>query len=268
MTTASKGMLRLAPYSPDLVWFGGDDAERFLNDLITREIGDMLVGESRRSLLLQPQGKLDHILWVYKDHDRFGLLTDQGRGDALASGLDRYRIRVEVDIVVEDLPVWLVAGSADGIDVGWPELPRSIVVGDKPDVEHMAEQEYRRFRIEAAEPLFGVDVDETTIPQESGLVQVSVDFDKGCFLGQELVARIESRGGLAPRSIQVLDVAGSVAPGGTLCLDGAEVATVTSVAGDIALASVKRGVEPGATLAGDSVEAVVRGQALDGRTGL
>lgn len=258
MTTACESKRRLAPYSPDLVWFSGADAERFLNDLITREIGDMSVGESRRSLLLQPQGKLDHILWVYKDRDRFGLLTDEGRGEALASGLGRYRIRVDVDIVVEEQCVWLVAGSADGIDVGWPELSRSIAVGAKPDAEPMAEEEYRRLRIEAAEPLYGVDVDETTIPQESGLVAVSVDFDKGCFLGQELVARIDSRGGLAPRSIRILDVEGSVDRGATLRLGGDPVATVTSVAGDVALAGVKRGVESGATLVGDSAEAVVR----------
>ena len=84
----------IAPVTPDLVWFSGGDALRFLNDLISQEIGDLVDDDTRRSLLLGPQGKLEFVLWVIKDGDRIGLMTDQGRGGELAAYLGRYRIRV------------------------------------------------------------------------------------------------------------------------------------------------------------------------------
>src|SRR3970040_2240570 len=100
----------LAPAPPELVCFSGPDAIRFLNDLISQEIGDVEPGTVGRSLLLTPQGKLDHLLWVLRGEGEVGLIVDSGRGEDLAAKLGRYRIRVEVEIehVVGD--VWLVVG--------------------------------------------------------------------------------------------------------------------------------------------------------------
>jgi folate-binding protein YgfZ len=94
-----------------------------------------------------------------------------------------------------------------------------------------------------------VDVDDGTIPHESGLVPASVDFTKGCFLGQELVARIDSRGGNTPRHLRQLVIDGQVSAGETVTFAGDEVGTVTSAAGDVGLAMLKRSVS-----AGDEVE--------------
>ena len=239
----------LAPEQPDLVWFSGSDALRFLNDIISQELGDMEPGEARRSLLLAPQGKLDFLLWVIKEEDRIGLVTDSGRGEALASALGRYKIRVDVDIEAEGGEVWIVVGEWDGYDVSWAGVERHLALGDRPDLEVMSESDYENLRIVAGEPKWGVDVDEDTIPHESGLVPASIDFTKGCFLGQELVARIESRGANTPRSLRRLESDGPLRPGDTVTSDGSDVGRVTSAAGEVGLAMLKRSVT-----VGDSVE--------------
>lgn len=227
------------------MWFSGADVLRFLNDLISQEIGDMTDGEARRSFLLAPQGKLQFMLWVVKDGDRFGLVTEPGRGDELATALTRYRLRVEVDIEVEPEGVWLVIGDGDGFDLSWPGVPRRLVLGERPDLPVGSAEEFDRLRIESGEPAWDVDVDEGTIPHESGLVPASVDFDKGCFLGQELVARIDSRGGNTPRHLRVIEAEGPLRVGATINAGDKEVGTVTSATGSTGLAMIRREVSPG-----------------------
>ena len=249
----------IAPETPDLVWFRGKDAIRFLDDLLSQEIADVEPGQVVRSLLLQPQGKLEHILWVLRGRDEVGLITDPGRGEDLASFLGRYRIRVEVEIEPHEGDAWLVVGEvvpepgrweavAGEIvaDISWAKLSRTFQTGERPELPVMGADEYEAARIASHEPRFGIDVDESTIPHESGLVPATVDFSKGCFLGQELVARIDSRGGNVPKRLYLLDVGEAVAPAGTeVTKDGEAVGTLTSRSGAVALAMLKRGVELG-----------------------
>ena len=240
----------LAPESPDLVWFEGPDALRFLHALISKEISELEEGAAVRSLFLSPQGKLDFMLWVIRDGDRVGLVTAPGRGEDLAATLGRYRIRVDVEISVSTEPLWLVVGDYPGVDVSWQGLTRSLVFGEMPDLPALGADDYERARIEAGEPLFGVDVDEKTIPQEVGwLVDLAVDFDKGCYLGQELVARINSRGGNVPRHLRTLRFPGDAPVIGTeLVLGDKLVGTLTSASGDLGLALLHRDVGPGDTV--------------------
>jgi len=239
----------LAPAHPDVVWFSGGDALRFLNDIISQEIGGLSTGDSRRSFLLEPQGKLRFLLWVIRDGDRYGLVTEDGRGGELASALGRYRIRVDVEITEEEGGAWIVVGEWDGYDVSWPGVERSLVIGDRPDLPERPEAEYEQLRVSAGEPRWGVDVDDSTIPHESGLVPASVDFTKGCFLGQELVARIDSRGGNTPRHLRHLRTGHAISPGEVVTADGEEVGVVSSAGDGLALAMLKRSVS-----VGDSVE--------------
>lgn len=255
-------MIWLAPETPDLVWLRGADAVRFANDLISQEIGEADPGTVHRSLLLGPQGKLDHILWVLRGDDEVGLVTDPGRGEELATTLGRYRIRVDVKIDQEHAPAWLVVGDPDAVsgrwerssdgmvaDVSWRRVGRRLLVGERPDLETGSEEEYEGLRIGSGEPRWGVDVNEKTIPQETGLVEASIDFDKGCFLGQELVARIDSRGGQVPRFLRILELEGEGIEAEASVTDGEdEMGTVTSVSGKLALASIRREVSPGDTV--------------------
>jgi folate-binding protein YgfZ len=116
---------------------------------------------------------------------------------------------------------------------------------------------YERARIVAGVPRLGLDLDESTIPQEAGLDQDSVSFTKGCFLGQELVARIDSRGHvnrllrrIEPRDEQVV-----LERGAPIEVDGKEVGAVTSAAPGVALGYVRHEVEPpaGASVSGRPV---------------
>lgn len=263
----------IAPVTPPLVWFRGADTIRFLNDLISQEIGSAPPGRVLRSLLLDPQGKLNHMLWVLRGDDEVGLLTDAGRGDDLAATLTRYRIRVAVDIEASEEPAWLVMGArgpaAGGwqrrddalvADVSWPSVERSFVTGERPDLAEMDAETYELLRIEAGEPRFGTDVDEKTIPQQTGLVGVTVAFDKGCFLGQELVARIDSRGGNVPQRLMRLEFDGDAPEVGvSITVDGREVGKVTSAAGSRALGMVRREVEDGETVEAGGRSAVAKG---------
>ena len=235
----------IAPEQPDLIWFGGTDALRFLDDLISQELGDMGPGDSRRAFLLEPQGKLHFILWVVRQDERIGLVTEPDRGDELAAALGRYRIRVDVEIEPEPVATWVVVGEWDGYDVSWPGVQRHLVVGDRPELAEGTVEEYEKLRITSGEPRWGVDVDEGTIPHESGLVPVSVDFTKGCFLGQELVARIDSRGGNTPRNLRLLAPSGEIVSGDVITAEGADVGIVTSATDGAGLAMLKRVVSVG-----------------------
>ena len=215
-------------------------------------------GESRRSFLLAPNGKLMFMLWVIKDRDRFGLVTEPGRGEELADVLGRYRIRVDVDINPEKRDVWLVMDGDEGFDMSWPGVPRRLLVGDRPDLPTGSIADYAALRVGAGEPAWDVDVDEGTIPHECGLVDVSVDFDKGCYLGQELVARINSRGGNTPRHLRLMDADGPVRVGSTITVGDKEVGTVTSASGSVGLAMVRREVSVGDEVAIDGVTGVVK----------
>lgn len=265
---------RLAPESPDLVWFRGPDTVRFLNDLLSQEIGNLDPGRVVRSLLLGPQGKMGHVLWVLRGEDEVGLVTDPGRGEDLSSSLGRYRIRVDVAIEPSSEPAHVVVGkwgptgtarwelgdSGLVADISWEGVSRALVVGDAPDLPAEPPGEYEEDRIRVGEPQWGVDIDETTIPHESGLVSVTVDFTKGCFLGQELVARIDSRGGNVPRHVRVLEMGSAASPGAEVATaEGEGVGTISSSAGTYAMATLKRGVEVGdEVLVGRAPARVVR----------
>ena len=235
----------------------------------------MAPGAVRRSLLLQPQGKLDHVLWVLKGDDRVGLVTEDGRGEELVSTLGRYRIRVDVQIELSAEPSWVVIGSRefdagtwrpfnDGIaaDISWARVSRTLITSNKPTVTEGTREAYERMRILSGEPRWGVDVDEKTIPQEAELVDSGVDFTKGCYLGQELVARIDSRGHVN-RHLRILELEGDVEAGSpiayrtsrdteytlgngrSVAVDGKEVGVMTSTAGGVGLGMVRREVGVG-----------------------
>jgi folate-binding protein YgfZ len=105
-------------------------------------------------------------------------------------------------------------------------------------------------RVEHLEPVFGIDVNEKTIPQETGLVDRAVSFTKGCYLGQELVARIDTRGRVN-RHLRRIAITRNVVPpeGASILHDGTEVGSLTSVTENltspIGMSLVRREVEPG-----------------------
>lgn len=292
----------------DLVWVRGPDAVRFLDGLVSQAVAPMAAGDVARSLLLSPQGKLRAPHLLLRGDGEVGLLTDAGIGVVVADDLRRFKIRVEVELEPEGREVVGVWGPEAGgvVDAvvgsapeGWARrdgsvvtaapfahvpLPRWVVVGLPPD-ELVAAGAVRAgrlaadaVRIEAGEPVTGVDVDARTIPQEAGLVDDAVDFSKGCYLGQELVARIDSRGHVNRRLRGVRVTTNLLPPVGAELVHGDRVVgAVTSVAESLTLAApvglalVRREVEPPAPVtlrwAGGSAPGVVEELPLDPMAG-
>lgn len=286
----------------DLVWVRGPDTVRFLDGLLSRAVDRLGAGSAGRSLLLSPQGKLRATLWCLVGEEEVGLVADAGRGDVVVEDLNRFKIRVDADITPGDevVDVWGPTASAvlaragisppdtaawrhtgNGIVAALPfqrsSLPRYVVTGVGA-ADLVAAGAVRAggaaataVRIEVGEPVTGVDLDERTIPQEADVVDGAVDFDKGCYLGQELVARIDSRGHVN-RHFRGVVVDTNVLPphGAEVTVDDTTVGRLTSVAeslelrAPIALALVRREVEPGArvVLRWDGGEAGARIQEL------
>ena len=246
----------------DFLFASGADAMTFLQGQLSQDVEKMAPGDSALSFLLQPQGKVDALLRVTREaDDRFVLDTDAGWGERVRERLERFKLRVKCDIGPLPWRCFAVRGPrahelAQGTNADWPGLPGVDQIGEEigplPEARLCDLQAYEAVRIEAGVPVMGKEIDEKTIPAETGVVDRAVSFTKGCFTGQELVARIDSRGGNVPRHLRGIVVGTNVVPpvGATVEADGKEVGVLTSVAeslerrAPVGLAYVRRAVEP------------------------
>ncbi|MFM7224023.1 MAG: YgfZ/GcvT domain-containing protein [Actinomycetota bacterium] len=250
----------------DLVVVEGADAGSFLQSLLSHDLASLTVGEARAALLLQPRGKLlVDLVALRRGDDEWWCSCESGFGEMLAEGLRRFRIRVKAEIGTRAVAGLAIRGLGvaevrrRGIDDGLAAFPVSW--GGQAAVDLLGEAEaveraivglgstpvdadaYERARIEAGVPRLGADIDEDTIPQEAGLDRDAVSFTKGCFVGQELVCRIDSRGHVN-RLLRRLR-GGRPETGATVTFEGRDVGRVTSAIGDIGLAMLRREIEPG-----------------------
>jgi folate-binding protein YgfZ len=232
----------------------GPDALAYLQGQVSQDLLPMAVGDSRWTFLLEPAGKVEVLARVWRTgDDAFVFDTDAGFGDALAARLARFKIRVKADLERLTWSAVAVRGVGgerpDGAVVGWWDRDYDVLgPGPTPplDVEERARADYELARIERGWPAMGQEiVPGATIPGETGITSVAVDFRKGCYPGQELVERMDSRGASAPRRLRVLDVAAGSRPGDPILVAGAEVGRLTSVQGTLALGYVKRAVDLG-----------------------
>ena len=169
----------------------------------------MAVGDQRWTFLLQPAGRVEVLARVTRAaEDEFVLDTDAGYGELLAARLAGSRSasrRRSSRCRRRPTPTLAPArDEAARIEAGWPAMGAEIVPGE-------------------------------TIPAETGIADVAVDFKKGCYPGQELVERMDSRGADAPRRLRIVDVADGAEPGDPIEVDGKAVGVLTSVAGPRAL---------------------------------
>jgi tRNA-modifying protein YgfZ len=247
----------------DFVRAAGPDVIPFLQGQLSQDVAELAVGDSAWALLLQPQGKVVAFLRVLRlGEEEVVLETDAGFAEAVIGRLTRFKLRVKCDLDPLDWRCVAVRGPeahdlvSGGVVADWPGLPGVDLVGESvaaPEGVPLCSLEaYEAVRIEAGIPVMGRELDENTIPAEAGVVDRSVSFTKGCYTGQELVARIDSRGGNVPRRLRGVVLAGGELPpvGAQIEADGKEVGRLTSVAvspglgATVALAYVRRAVEP------------------------
>ena len=256
----------------DVVTVSGPDVVSYLQGQLSQDVAGLEIGGSAWSFVLQPQGKVD--TWMRVDRaapETFRLDTDAGAGAGLVARLERFKLRTKVDVeLAADVAVLAVRGAEvlDGVPCGWPGVDGSDVFDPDPealptdlpvDARPLDLIGYEALRIRTGVPRMGAEVTADTIPAELGrwVIDASVSFTKGCYTGQELVARIDSRGGNVPRHLRGL-VGPGLAVGAPVAVGEREVGTITSASGEVGLALLHRSVEVPAvvTVGGADVSAV------------
>ena len=237
-------------YHRDVLLVEGADAVSFLQGQLSADVAALAVGTQTWTLLLQPQGKV--VAWLRASRladDQVVLDVDGGAGDAVVERLERFKLRVDATIErLEWRCVALRGPATETVDlaevdaaivapVDWRGLPGVDLLGpavelpESVPVSHI--QAVHNVRVEQGWPAMGHELDESVIPGEAGqwLVDASVSFTKGCYTGQELVARIDSRGNNTPRHLRGLVLGTNVLPpvGAEIVVDGEARGTITSV---------------------------------------
>ena len=222
----------------------GPDAEEYLQGQLSQDVTGLPVGDAAASLLLEPDGKLSALLRVTRtDGQGFVLDVDAGYGDAVAARLRRFLLRAKVELEMLDWRCLSLRGAgvtdaAGGLLTvlaergvlalpfewnGWRGVdllgPSDVVLGPEglelpPGIVACGADAVEACRIVSGVPAMGDELTPKTIPHEAGVVARTVSFTKGCYTGQELVARIDSRGGNVPRRL-----VGIVAPPGPAAVD-------------------------------------------------
>ncbi len=240
----------------------GPDRLTWLHSLTTQYLENLPAGVPTAALVLSPQGHVEHAMYGVDDGESFTAHVEPGQAPALVAWLDsmRFMMRVEVADVTEELAVaWRPAARIEGAPYsGYVFVPRADLAGFAEAAGPACGMwAFEALRIARGEPRLGLDTDARTIPNEAGWIGTAVHLDKGCYRGQETVARVHTLG-RPPRRLTLLHLDGSEnqlpAVGADLrTAEGKVVGFVGTSArhhelGPIALAMVKRNVDLAAEL--------------------
>ena len=229
--------------SRDVIAVRGPDAESYLQGQLSQDVAALADGNSAWSFLLQPTGKVDAWLRITRRGEGDYLLDmDGGFGGAVESRLRRFLLRTDCTVEALDWEAATVLGTVeaeapvDGIAViiDWEGITAVDLLGPAASLPDAAGEAgavaWEVERIRAGVPAMGSEIDEDTIPNATGQVERSVSFTKGCFTGQELVARIDSRTAGAPtRLVRISGNGPSPPTGADLGVEDKVVGTLTSV---------------------------------------
>lgn len=249
----------VAALDRDLVDVQGPDAVSYVHSQVSQRVDDLAVGESRWSFVLQPQGKLDGFFRITRVGDDHLLLdTDPGQGAALQDSLARFKLRTKAEFETSTVSMLAFRGpgaaaaaaaAVEGTDVRavvgamWDGDEAVDVLGASSGslaAVTLSAEAFESLRITKGLPVVGVDIDTGTIPNETGLVEWCVSFNKGCYRGQELVERIHSRGGNRQTLARICSADGSGLVAGSPILAGDRVVgTVMSASGPSAFGFVR-----------------------------
>ncbi|MEV5326835.1 folate-binding protein [Nonomuraea sp. N2-4H] len=240
----------------EVVRISGADRLKWLNDLTSQKLDTLQPGEWTQTLDLDLQGRVQHHLTLVDDGESVLAHVEPGTAQSLIDYLDRMRFMLRVEVSRADDLAVLSTANEDFL------VPRSELG------EHMGRPlaglwAYEALRIEAHRPRLGFETDHKTIPHEVGWIGTAVHLSKGCYRGQETVARVHNLGH-PPRRLVFLHLDGSVDTlpphGAPVIFESQEVGVVGSSArhhelGPIALAVIKRTVPVDAQLLAGGVAA-------------
>jgi folate-binding protein YgfZ len=213
----------------------GPDAADYLQRMVSNDVEALSVGESCEALLLNAKARVIAPLRIIRRAaDDFLLLTEPELGETARAELVRMRFAAKAEIEAEEHESWLVLGGEEVLD-------------ERPAGEEVDEEQLERWRIESGIPRWGREIDDRILPAEAGLDETHISFSKGCYPGQEPIARQRYRGKVN-RRLRVLETDGAVEPGDDLLLDGKKVGRITSAVYGLALGYVRVEVPAGAQL--------------------
>ena len=233
--------LHTAARARSYVSVNGPDAASYLNRMVSNDVEALAIGDACEALLLTPKARIvaPLVVWRRRDDD-FLLLTEPEVGDRVARDLLRSRFAAKCEIALEEHTSLVVLGAEELVlnrhkqvpnrDYGVPAV--ELIDGDPPPgAERLDDSELERLRILAGTPRLGRELDDRVMPAEAGLEERAISFTKGCYPGQEPVARLHYRGH-PNRGLRVLGLDGDELPAydAELTLDGKVVGRVTSAA--------------------------------------
>jgi folate-binding protein YgfZ len=204
----------------------GPDAEDYLQRMVSNDVATLDGGAACEALLLTPKARVIAPLRVLRRApDDFLLSTEPELGDGVRTQLVRMRLAAKVEIEPEKHESWVVLGGEEILD-------------ERPPGDEVSEDVFERWRIESGIPRWGREIDERILPAEAGLDETHISFTKGCYPGQEPIARQRHRGKVN-RKLRVLDVEGKAEPGDELLYKGKTVGRITSTVQGVALGFVR-----------------------------
>ena len=204
----------------DVVIVQGDDAGTFLHSQLAQDINALPVGGSAYSLLLAPTGHVVALVRVVRHVDTvYTLDVESGFGQKLIDRLQRFVLRSKVSMRTSDWVVRAFRGAGAAVEVGAVQGRATVHWGTTDDVDVVAEPSVLpvvgeqvdpsvidALRVDAHWPAMGVDIEEGDVPATTGVVHCAVSFSKGCYPGQELVERMDSRSSSAPVVLRAVPV--------------------------------------------------------------
>ena len=255
----------------EVVRISGPDRLSWLNDLSSQKLDNLKPGQATQTLLLDAQGRVEHHLTLVDDGEAVWAHVEPGTSAELIAFLNKMRFMLRVE-VADMTDGYAVVSVVEAGRLTLPEgailieddvlLPRDLLA-ERLGLKPAGLWAYEALRIEDHRPRLGFETDHKTIPHEVGWIGSALHLSKGCYKGQETVARVHNLGH-PPRRLVFLHLDGSVDTlpkhGAPVLLDDGEVGFVGSSArhhelGPIALAVVKRTVPVDATLRADEVAA-------------
>ncbi len=235
----------------EFVRVAGPDAADFLQRMVSNDVEALSSGEACPALLLTAKARvIAPVVALRRAEDDFLVLTEPGLGEVVLAQLTRMRMRAQCEIEPEEHDSVLVFDGADGFATDWPGAREALDAGLEPT---LSGEELELRRIESRVPRWEREIDDRILPAEAGLDQSHVSFSKGCYPGQEPVARLHFRGH-PNRALRVVELDELPEYDAPLLHNGREVGRVTSAARRedgtvVALAYVRTEVPDDAPLA-------------------